>query len=519
MTAQTSYPPFLCRRHATAFVALIGIVGFGIQPSGAAPAENRQLDLVRSEHGQLRREYAEVLNGLATELQRAGALEAATEALSLAVPSDPRQITISQLPASVLPDIPASAPTEVRAALLKLQQAREKQSVDLYLLSRRAITAGATQYAYELLREAATQDPDNPTARKILGFKRVGNEWLTPFEARMRYTKQVWHENYGWIPESHIPRYDAGERFSGGRWVSSENDAELHRDFSNPWIIRTEHYLVKTNHSLERGVEVASKLETFHGFFVETFAGFFSRPEDLQKLFRGGGNRAVESKPYEVHYYRTRDEYNERLVSKIENIAITNGLYYTNDRIAYFFHDEKLTLDDTLYHEATHQIMYECLPRPREVATEAHFWAIEGIACYMESFKVEKNGDLTIGDVRHPRIIAARHRYVTDKYYVPIGKFAAMGLHQFQSVPLSEMQRNYSQASGLAHFLMHFDQGRYRDAFIEHLAQLYHGVGPYRKPAQNLAELTRIAYVKLDQEYGDYIKDLGTAQATASVGN
>lgn len=515
MTAQTFRSPIRCCQ-AAVIVATVVIFGAGTEPLAAA-VENRQVELVRAEHGQLQRDYAEVMTEIATELKQLGALEAATEAFRLAVPPDPRQITVARLPSSVLPDIPVGAPPQERSSLLKLKQAREKQSVDLYLLSRRALTAGATQYAYELLREAATQNPDNATARKILGFIRVGKEWMSPFEARMLRMGQVWHEKYGWMPESHVPRYDAGERFSAGRWISAEKDAELHRDFSQPWIVRTEHYLIKTNHSLERAVEVASKLETFHGFFVETFAGFFSRPEDLQTLFRGGRSRAVERSPYEVHYYSTRDEYNKRLVSKIENIAITNGLYYTNDRVAYFFHDEKLTLDDTLYHEATHQIMYECLPRPREVATEAHFWAIEGIACYMESFKVGPDGGLTIGDIRHPRIIMARSRYVTDNIYVPLGKFAAMGMHEFQSFPLPELRQNYSQASGLAHFFMHYDKGRYRDAFIEHLAQLYHGVGPYRKPAQNLAELTRIAYVKLDQEYGDYIKELGPAQATASV--
>src|SRR5690606_26506722 len=134
---------------------------------------------------------------------------------------------------------------------------------------------------------------------------------------------------------------------------------------------------------------------------------------------------------------------------------------------------------------------------------------------YMESFRSE-NGKILIGDPNHPRIQAARYRYLTENHYVPLGRFASMGLMEFQSLPFNEMQRNYSQAAGLAHFFMHEGGGRYRGALIEHLAQLYHGVGPRRRPVQNLAELTGVAYATLDQQYGEYMKSLGEPRAAAA---
>lgn len=494
-------------------LAVAVVLGAVVQSASAA--ESKPLTLVRAQHAELRRKQAEVLADLAGKLEQAGAADAAAEARKLAVPPDGKRIEFEKLPAKVQAEPSLELPREQRDLLQKLRTARQKCANDLFLLSKRALGAGSVGYAYELVREAAVQDPDNVAARKILGYVRAGDEWLTAFQSRMRRTGQVWHPKFGWIPEADVRQYEAGQRKSKGRWITAEQDAELHRDFENAWEVRTEHYLVKTNHSLERGVEVATRLEAFHDFFVETFAGFYNKPEDLKTLFGNGTARVVEAKPHEVHYFRTRDEYNKRLVSKIPTIAVTNGLYYTSDRVAYFFHDDKLTSDDTLYHEETHQLMYECLSRDREVANQAHFWVIEGIACYMESFRPGE-GKVSLGDPNHVRIVAARYRYLTDKHYVPLGKFAAMGLLEFQTLPFSELQRNYSEAAGLAHFFMQYDDGRYRDALVEHLSQLYHTVGPGRRPVQNLAELTGIAYTELDRQYGEYMKALGAPTATAA---
>ncbi|MBA3312645.1 MAG: DUF1570 domain-containing protein [Planctomycetaceae bacterium] len=483
----------------------------------AEAAESRQLEQLKARHATLRRDYAETLASLAHDLEAVGAIDAAGEAWKLAVPPNPREIVVTRLPSQVQPEVPHDVPAEERALRLKLRKAREQQSTELYQLSRQALSppTRSVQLAFELLRESAVQNPDNAIARKVLGFVRAGDEWLTPFERRKRQAGEVWHDRYGWLPKDHVQRYEAGERNYEGRWITAENEAELRRDFDNCWEVRTEHYLVKTNHSLERGVEVASRLEVFHDFFMETFAGFFSGPEDLKSLFGGGTSRATSRSPYEIHYYRDRNEYNQKLVVEFPVIGITNGLYFTKDRVAYFFHDPTLTLDDTLYHEATHQLMYECLPRQREVATQAHFWVIEGIACYMESFRPGE-GLVSLGNVNHDRIRAAQYRY-EDGYYVPLGQFAAKGLHQFQSEPSNVLQKNYSQAAGLSHFFMHYDDGRYRDALVEHLSQLYHGVGAARRPVQNLAVLTGVAYTTLDRQYGEYMKSLAAPAATSAA--
>ena len=58
-------------------------------------------------------------------------------------------------------------------------------------------------------------------------------------------------------------------------WVETADageEAEIRRDFRHAWEIRTEHFLVKTNHSLERGVEIArSRIGSYgQGFYTAT---------------------------------------------------------------------------------------------------------------------------------------------------------------------------------------------------------------------------------------------------------
>ncbi|PJF33573.1 MAG: hypothetical protein CUN57_01800, partial [Phototrophicales bacterium] len=130
------------------------------------------------------------------------------------------------------------------------------------------------------------------------------------------------------------------------RWIGADVDAQLHQDFRNAWKIETEHYLVKTNVSYEEGVRVAKTLEDYYRFFVQTFAGFFNSPEQLRKLILGNGasGTGLRSKPYVVHYYRTKAEYVKVLQPYFPgvDIGITNALYLTRNRIAYFYYNPEI---------------------------------------------------------------------------------------------------------------------------------------------------------------------------------
>ena len=74
-------------------------------------------------------------------------------------------------------------------------------------------------------------------------------------------------------------------------------------------------------------------------------------------------------------------------------------------------------------------------------------------------------------------------------------------MQEFQRSP--DLAKNYTQASGLARFFMHYQNGRYREALVKHLAQLYSADERTRERADSLDELTGVDFPELDRQYAE----------------
>jgi Protein of unknown function (DUF1570) len=481
-------------------------------------ASARRLETVQSELDEAQKQHAAKLIVIRQEFADLGLNSDARHCRELAAPMEASLFRVVKLPKNVQPEIPAGLPDKEHELRVSLHDLQDKYAAELYLLCRKVLRAGYPSYAFRILEEVIRQNPDHAVARRILGYKLRNKEWVTPFANEQLEKGNVWDDTFGWLPKDHVAKYRAGKRYCNGRWMSAAQEAEICRDFRHAWQVRTDHYLVRTNYSLERGVEIAKKLELFHDFFMQTFAAFFSTPDQMQRLFLSSASSAnlqSRSRPYRVDYFGTREEYVQRLIKKVPQIRITNGLYFTGDRVAYFYYDPQMPNQDTLFHEATHQLFYENEHRDRAVAMDANFWIIEGIACYMESYHSE-NGQSVVGDPKHPRIVAARHRVIADKYYIPLERFSEMGMTAFQSS--REISKNYSQAAGLAHFFMLFEGGRYRDALTEHLSEIYRAGPRQRQAVHSLSDLTGLPFGQLDQQYENYMRDLPSQIPQAAVG-
>ncbi len=511
----------VCRlnRRMITFVFAIACLTLLVPPSAQAQRrdqEERRRQVQYDKYDKLQTDFAKSLEEIANFCERIGNQQQAKAIRDLARPAKREGLHTQSLPRQLQPDIATDLPVDERQWRVELRHHQQQHATNLYQLAQRVLEIGDVRFAYDLIYEAIRQNPDCAPAREFLGFERSGTEWVTPFEMRMRRDQMVDTPQFGWLPKDQVARYEAGERyFKGGRgisgrWVSAAQEAELRRDFKNAWVIPSEHYVIKTNHSLERGVELSRQLEDFYQLFFQTFAGFLTTQD--QRVALGKGRRRSVSKPFEIHYFREKEDYVTRLRPRVPEIAITTGLYLTDTGIAYFYHQPEMDEDPngaatrTIFHEATHQLFSETRKSRRKttmVGEKAHFWIIEGIACYMESFTKE-NGGYTLGDPEYQRFRAARYRYINDEYYIPLQKLTTMGSQQIQHSP--EIRRIYSQASGLAHFFMHYQDGKYRDALIEHLSQLYSRNRKIRESPATLPDLTGIDYSTLDAQYGQFLR-------------
>lgn len=511
----------ICAPPWRSLLVVLGALAWGMVSVHSVAAQQRpkvKLSVLQGNHADLHDHYVQELDELARFCSQNGLQDGIAEIRKYrAIPSG-SAIKMVTLPSEFQPPLPAELTPEDREWQTKLRYEREKYATELYKLSRRALDSGYFGYAYDLIRELAQHHTDHEKARELLGYVAYEKRWVTPYARTMMLKGFIWNDQFGWIERKNEARYLNGERIVDGRWMSKEKEAEIRRDFRHAWEIKTDHYLIKTNHSLERGVELGRALEDFHEFFHQTFVGFFNEPEHLQKKFAGttkSSSRIVD--PFEVHFYHTREEYVARLKPHFPDIDKTNGIYLTTGpegRTAHFYFDPDGNHEATLFHEATHQLFYESHLQHRPIADKANFWIIEGIACYMESFRRD-NGEFSIGDPQYIRFVGAQANFINLKYYVPLQDFTAMGMQAFQTAPM--LAKNYTQASGLALFFMHYDGGRYRDALMAHLADLYSNNARKRDFPRSLDELTGEPFSELDHQYGDYLHELAKGAIAAQV--
>jgi hypothetical protein len=94
------------------------------------------------------------------------------------------QSHLDTLPVQVQPEIPTNLPPAENAVRIRLRKLQSDYAINLFALSRKALKEQHPSLAFQLVSEILMQIPDHPQARGLLGYKRVGNEWLTPFDDR-----------------------------------------------------------------------------------------------------------------------------------------------------------------------------------------------------------------------------------------------------------------------------------------------------------------------------------------------
>ena len=485
-------------------------------------ALQRDLDSVRSwciEHELP--DAAEEVSGLAQQI------------LSADIDSSP--------PKYVSPPVSESLPIPDQQWQLQLRHHRVERAKELYTLARSTLRAGFPSLAFMMIGDVIRIDPDHQFSRSILGTElftdparkddaAYAGEWVSLFEKKMRSGSRphVDHAEYGWIPAGNVARYEQGLRPWKSDWVSAEKEVELRRDFRNAWEVQSEHFLVKTNVSLEVGVQISQRLEIFNDWLQQNFAAFFDTPQTLQERFEAASSRTSRRKAnqMEVHYYATRDEYQERVLGKVPPNLETNGLYWEDDRTSYFFDNPDKIGFSTLYHEATHQILDLATREARNTAAKArglklrqrpaprwklceksNFWILEGIACYFESFDIE-DGHVSVGRPDYVRFDIARQRIVDPKFffYLPAQQFSALGQDAFQHHP--QITQLYTQGAGFAHFLMHYEDGLYRDDLITLLAEVYRPDPDKVLEEPSLPGIAGVSFEFLDRQYQTHMQDL-----------
>ena len=480
-----------------------------IQPLQAfQPDENNDKKLYgRKITGQVERatdEYRGKLDELAAWCDQNGLNDEAARTRAWSRPHNPNKLYITILSDETNSKSDKQPPEDADAENAQKWQERfwrlrREQADELFKLARRAVDDRRPSLAFDLVLAALHENPDHETARGILGYQKYQGRWHTLYEIQKLRAGWVNSERFGWIRESDLPRYEKGERRRGNRWISAEEDARLHSDIRKGWVVETEHYNIRTNHSIEAGAALAEKLERLYDVWRRLFIRFYATRQQVLGLFEGRSRgRPIKLPRYNVVYFRDRDDYNRSLKDAFENIEISTGVYVEQTRRAYFFAGPGQN-DRTLQHEATHQLFHQSRPVAKNVGRRGNFWIVEGIATYMESLR-EEDGHFVLGGFDDIRMKAARYRLLNDDFYVPLAELCGYGMKRIQNDP--RVATLYSQMAGLTNFLVYYDGGRYRDALVAYLHAVYDG----NQNPNILPELTGSSFDTLDRQYREFMQ-------------
>ena len=439
---------------------------------------------------------AAVLQRRATEQGLAG-LAALIEAWTL--PATPDRIVVVKIPSRLVTPESITGPA-AEAIWGDFVAARHARAEGLFALAVEAARSHAegprfiqrSCEAVRLLALALRDDPEHARAREAGGWVKRDDRWVWPEVARRLDKGEIWSEEFGWLPRSRLARYQAGERYDRGRWVRAADVASGPRPLDRALVFASDHWQIRSTASLQEAALLAREMEETFAIWLQVFGGFHTEPAGLERQFEGRGRPPTRG-PFAAVLTTDRQQYITEMGKLEPLIAQTLGIYWTPTHTSWFFVGEERT-PTTVHHEATHQLFGEMRKTSPLVGERCGFWAVEAVACFMESMQRTEFG-WTLGGLDAGRVPAARQRLVEDNFYVTLEELTALGRREFQG--RADLPPLYSQISGLADFFMTGQQGRYREAFVEYLVRIYTGsVDP-----DTLARLCKSDYTTLDEEY------------------
>lgn len=431
---------------------------------------------------------AEALGSLAVRLAKRGESQGAAETRKQIPVADEGGATRLAILPEVVP--PSPAPPAAEASWREeIEAIRKPAGEEFFGLAKKAMAAAPPHLARAAfaLREAVARLPDDPEVRRLLGYIPHDGGWARPFAVERLKAGNVLHPTYGWVPEDWVPHLELGElpapavRGRSTTWLPAAQADRMRSNWRNPWQINTEHFEIRADVPLAEAIKFGRRLEAFHDLFFTLMADVIGDELPLAKRFKTPGLAPDASyRPHTVIFYADRDEYHERMRPVAGDRVGAESLgYYDpkgkgNRRPAYFFRDAggQLPVEATLYHEVSHQLLFESAGPNSYLANTGDYWVFEGLGTYFETTTPTGDGAIEVGGLVGPRLEEAVNALDARKF-LPLADFLRQDQAAFNRG--DRIYVNYQQAMALAVFLMQADRGAYREPFLDYVRDAYRG--------------------------------------------
>ncbi len=486
-----------------------------VPPPHATTARGAEL---RQERPAVHDREAEQLQALADRLARGGQRKEADEVRARIEPAPPPDGPTRFVP---LPEIVPARNDAGSPAQAELESIRTDSAKALFKLAERVAPTDPRHYALadECLRAVLDRQPDHPEARRLLGFVPHEGGWATPYAVQQKHKGMTFDPTFGWVDRSWIEHLKRNELPAPGaqgpkqvRWLPAAEADRLHGAWEDCWKISTEHFKIQTNVPLSEAIAFGRQLEMFHQLFFALLADVIGGNSPLAQRFRDKkitGEHTLN--PHVVYYFSSKQEYIDYLRQHTGKDFEQSLGYYDPPKSpkkrapAYFFRDEggQLPVTATLYHEVSHQLLFESAGRSNFERNVGNYWVFEGLGTYFETLTAEPDGSLSIGGLIGPRIEEARRRLVQNGEHIPIAQFVRLNQAQFNDQ--DGVHLRYQEAIALAVFLMQSHNRQYREPFLDYVKDAYQGRLKLDS-GRSLEDRLGVPYATLDAQFLAFLK-------------
>jgi hypothetical protein len=495
---------------------LVGLVALPLQVPRPDAGEDVGRDLEAARRSILGREAAD-LGSLAEELSRMGSTQAAADVRARL----PRRVRRDGATRFVpLPDVVLAQPASKSVArLARLQEIQSRSASELFELAARS---ESPRYALAsvCLRDVLDRQPDHREARRLLGYVPYQGGWARPYAIQQHNEGLVDHPKFGWVKADWVPHLDRGELPtppSRGkvRWLPAAEADRLRADWASRWHIFTEHFEIQTNVPLDDAIGFGRRLEAFQDLFTSLLADVLGENVPMTQRFRNPkqtGDPAV--KRHLVYYFATKQQFADYLTPKYGADIIESLGFFDPPKAArggrapayfYYYADGQLPVEANLYHEVSHQLLFETAGRNAYTANAGNYWVFEGLGTYFETIEPQPDGSLEVGGLVGRRIEEAIKAIVDREQAIPLARFVALDEKPFMNPDRGRYLR-YQQAEALTVFLMQWHQGTYREGFFDYIRDAYRG-RIKRQAGRSLEDRLGQPYSTLEAQFLAFLRD------------
>jgi hypothetical protein len=315
---------------------------------------------------------------------------------------------------------------------------------------------------------------------------------------------------------AHLERGQLPGRIVGGRpeqWLPADQADALRSEIQRGWEIFTPHFSIRTNVPLAQAITFGRRLEDFQDAFFAILGDVIGPELPLARRIQGQPDPSV--RPHQVWYFADKAAYVAYLRRwHGSGVDLELGRYDPPRRRgeagrSYFYRDESeaIPVTATLYHEASHQLLFESGTKSRYQANVGHFWVFEGLGTYFETVAPQPDGSLEIGGFVGPRLMVARQRLIEKKQILPIERLIKLSRTQFEGAGGGDVYLHYAEAMALTVFLMHGQGGRYRDHFLDYVADVLQGNFARGGNGRSLEDRLGVSHDELQDQFLGFLQN------------